>query len=316
MQHTAAHLLCLIVSVLQCVAVCCSVLQCLIQRRTSLLLCLIQRPASLSKFASLLQRHASLSFNDMIRSYSFPFNDCHYFPIQQPSLRQRLASLLQHFVQINRLPRSDYFSFKRDNLSILDLPRSHNGLFMSTTGHARLFKRRATLSIHALLRNMHRSDVAFKTRSRAQDPSFSPLLAQTNSTLRSTKSMSRMGGVREGGVGGEERRNNKTLAWQNSHKSQIFLRAPHMCYCRVSCLLSLGAVLPHSSLGAVLPHSSTMTVSSKLVTSPKPTKSRRHSNSSVLAQSQSEFESRDTGKSEFLDLVDFGGVTLLWGGYD
>jgi len=125
-------------------------LQCLIQRRTSLLLCLIQRPASLSKFASLLQRHASLSFTDMTHSYYFPFNDYHHFPIQQLSLTQWLASLLQQFVHINKLPRSDYFSFKRDNLSILDLPLSYNGLYISTTGLARLFKRRATLSIQRL----------------------------------------------------------------------------------------------------------------------------------------------------------------------
>ena len=91
----------------------------------------------------------------------------------------------------------------------------------------------------ALLRNMLRSDVAFKTRSRAQDPSFSPLLAQTDSTLRSTKSMHRMKGVREEGVGVEERRNNKTLAWQNSHKSRYFLRAPHVYCCGVSCVFGL-----------------------------------------------------------------------------
>jgi len=52
-----------------------------------------------------------------------------------------------------------------------------------------------------------------------------------------------------------------------------------------------------------------MTVSTANATPPKPTKSR---NSNSLEQfqmkptSQFQFVSRDTGKSEFLDLVDFG----------
>jgi len=56
-----------------------------------------------------------------------------------------------------------------------------------------------------------------------------------------------------------------------------------------------------------------MTISTENVTTPKSTKSRI-SNSSVQIQiktkSQLEFVPRDTEKSEFLDLVDFGGVAI------
>jgi len=166
--------------------VCCSVLQCLVQRRTSLLLCLIVSVLQcVAVCCSVLQCVAvscSVSFNDVPRSYYVSFSDlprCRNlphsysdmprshsptwptltishsttittFPFNNYYLTQWLASLLQQFVHINKLPRSDYFSFKRDNLSILDLPRSYNGLYISTTGLARLFKRRATLSIQRL----------------------------------------------------------------------------------------------------------------------------------------------------------------------
>jgi len=57
-----------------------------------------------------------------------------------------------------------------------------------------------------------------------------------------------------------------------------------------------------------------MTVSTEIATSLESTKSR-HSNSSVQIQmkpqSQFEFVPRDTEKSEFLDLVDSGGVAIL-----
>jgi len=57
----------------------------------------------------------------------------------------------------------------------------------------------------------------------------------------------------------------------------------------------------------------TLTVSTPIATPPKSTKSS-NSNSSVHIQikpkSQFEFVPRDTEKSEFLDLVDFGGVAI------
>jgi len=59
-----------------------------------------------------------------------------------------------------------------------------------------------------------------------------------------------------------------------------------------------------------------MTLSSENATPLKSTKSR-NSDFTVQIQikpkSQFEFVARDTGESEFLDLVDFGDV---WGGYD